>query len=88
VSLASSSQLENGGESENKNQNKSIRTCNTQKHKALSLSNSNRLDRRLRGFECMTDVALNVWRFGVALLSSMCWLGVFITPNNPYSCWS
>jgi hypothetical protein len=33
----------------------------------------------------MADVALNVWRFGVALVSSMCWLGVFITPNNPNS---
>jgi hypothetical protein len=44
--------------------------------------------RRWYGFECVWDVALNVWRFGVPLLSSMCWFGCIYSPNHPYSCWS
>jgi hypothetical protein len=31
---------------------------------------------------------MNVWMFGVALVSSMCWFGcIFIAPITPYSHW-
>jgi hypothetical protein len=34
--------------------------------------------RHLEAIECLEVVALSVVMFGVALVSSMCWLGVFI----------
>jgi hypothetical protein len=76
------------GESDIENQNKSTITCNTQMHKPLSLKTRTGQMRRWYGFECVWDVALNVWRFGVPLVSSMRWFGGIYSPNHPYSRWS
>jgi hypothetical protein len=44
--------------------------------------------RHLKAIECLEVVALSVVMFGVALVSSMCWLGCIYRPTTPYSHWS
>jgi hypothetical protein len=41
--------------------------------------------RRLWGFECLGDVAINVWMFGVAFVSLLCWLVCIYGAPDPYS---
>lgn len=59
--------------------NKSTKTCNNSmaQDTKSSLIQIDRM-RRLCGFECLRGVAIYVWMFGVALVPSMCWLGVHL----------
>jgi hypothetical protein len=67
-----------------KTQIKSTKDCNTQEHKNYVSLHSNRLNAHLCGFKCICVVALDVWLFGVPLVSSMCGLGVYLLPQLPH----
>jgi hypothetical protein len=79
-----------------KNKNESVSEKETQEHKnhinkfknnSPQGTNNSKTQiswmRNLGGFEWLRVIAINVWMFGVALVSSICWFGCIYSPNHP-----
>jgi hypothetical protein len=76
------------GESESENPNQEHKIMQHSRAQALKLLiTQNQSNPRLYDFGVLGVIALEVYDFGVALVSSMCWLGVFIAPNHSNSRW-
>jgi hypothetical protein len=70
------------GESESENPNQEHKRMQHSRAQALKLLiTQNQSNPRLYGFGVLGVIALEVYDFGVALVSSMCWLGGIYSPQ-------